>query len=574
MESKRAAVIGSCILVLVIGVICAFVYVKTRPIHQNEDAAKSLKAVEVFCEPTRYKETCVRSISSATNSTNATELINVGFQVTMKEIKIAQEKSIALQKAIADPATTDAFETCVSYLDKSVYDLERSLARMNSFDKDDLPLLVDDVKTWLTAAVSYQHTCLDLLENTGENGEKAAEQMRQLMKVGSELTTNTLRMVDQVTGVVEDFSGLNRRLLGESESNELDDYWRRRLDQVARTTPQNLIPSATVELDPKTKKYVNLTIKAALILANKTRGRNVPFIIYVKKGEYHENIEVRDNMRNVMLIGDGPTETKIIGNRNRKFDNINIDKSATVSVDTDHFIAKDIGFENTAGPDADAAVAIRVNSDRSLFYNCHIDGNQDTLYAQNYRQFYRDCSISGTIDFIFGDARAVVQNCNLVIRKPVQGQSCTVVGQGRVEPDQKSATVVQNCRIVADANYPVKDKSYKTYLGRPWKQYSTTLILDSFLPDIIDPAGWLEMGNGKDKSNINTCSLYELGNSGPRKGLSGRVKWPGIKRIDDKGVAENFLPSVFFKSRVRSGDKWIYDAKVPYHGGREKAPTS
>lgn len=73
----------------------------------------------------------------------------------------------------------------------------------------------------------------------------------------------------------------------------------------------------------------------------------------------------------------------------------------------DGFITQDITFRNTAGATNHQAVALRSGSDLSVFYRCSFEGYQDTLYVYSDRQFYRECDIYVTVDFIFGDATVV-----------------------------------------------------------------------------------------------------------------------------------------------------------------------
>lgn len=80
------------------------------------------------------------------------------------------------------------------------------------------------------------------------------------------------------------------------------------------------------------------------------------------------------------------------------------------------FIARGITFENSAGPEQHQAVALRVSSDQAAFQSCSIESHQDSLYAHTLRQFYKDCTITGTVDFIFGNSASVFQNCNIVVR--------------------------------------------------------------------------------------------------------------------------------------------------------------
>ena len=117
------------------------------------------------------------------------------------------------------------------------------------------------------------------------------------------------------------------------------------------------------------------------------------------------------------------------------------------AANADGLILQDLKIENTAGPEKHQAVALRVSADRAAINRCKIEAYQDTLYAHSLRQFYRDCYVSGTIDFIFGNAAVVLQNCNLVARRPMDNQKNLVTAQGRIDPNQNTGTSIQKCQV-------------------------------------------------------------------------------------------------------------------------------
>lgn len=223
------------------------------------------------------------------------------------------------------------------------------------------------------------------------------------------------------------------------------------------------------------------------------------------------------------------------------------------------FMAKDMGFENTAGAIKHQAVALRVQSDKSIFYNCEMNGYQDTLYTHAHRQFYRDCTVTGTIDFIFGDALAVFQNCKMVIRKPMENQQCIVTASGRGDRHSASAIVLMNATITGDLEYiPVMDQ-YPAYLGRPWKSYSRTIIMQSEIDKLIQPQGWLPWAG---TLYLNTCFYAEYENRGPGSDTSKRATWKGVKKVSAQHILD-FTPRKFYKG----DDSWITSSGVPYSPG-------
>ncbi|WMV13930.1 hypothetical protein MTR67_007315 [Solanum verrucosum] len=102
---------------------------------------------------------------------------------------------------------------------------------------------------------------------------------------------------------------------------------------------------------------------------------------------------------------------------------------STFGVDGEYFMVQDFIFPNIARVVNFQAVALRTFGQSSTLYRCQFNGFQDTLYTNNGNQFYRECIILGIIDFIFGDANVVLQNCLIEVRKPLKGQFITITTQ-------------------------------------------------------------------------------------------------------------------------------------------------
>ncbi|KAK4748795.1 hypothetical protein SAY87_015381 [Trapa incisa] len=557
-DRKRFAVIGvSFVVLLAIGALLTFgvVYnnkpgdVETRSV--TSDAMSTMKTVEAICSPTDYKTTCVNSLKGV-NTTDPKELIKAGFAAGVKCIGASLKKSDALRVIEKDPRAAQALENCKELMGYSIDNLRRSLENAGHFDLNGIDEVLSNLKTWLSAALTYQETCFDGFENTtGDAGKK----MKQALKTATQITSNGLAMITDFHDTLESMNMLSTGVRREMLSSD---------DRVPDWVPEEVVIRGLVER-PAAK------IKADLVMAKDGSGKyktikealkdipkksNKTFVLYIKEGVYREQVQFNKSLTHLMVIGDGPTNTRITFNKNY-VDGTPTFKTATVAVLGDFFIAKDIGFENTAGPEKHQAVALRVQSDRSVFYNCHMDGYQDTLYAHTLRQYYRNCVVSGTIDFVFGDSAAVFQNCTFLVRKPLDNQQCIVTAQGRKERRQPSAIVLQNCCILPHSSY-VKNGNTKTYLGRPWKEYSRTIIMESYIDDVIDSEGWMPWAGN---FGLNTCFYTEYGNTGPGAKTAGRVKWRGVKNITHQHAAD-FAPGRFI-----SGNTWIPRARVPYTAG-------
>ncbi|XP_057444604.1 probable pectinesterase/pectinesterase inhibitor 20 [Lotus japonicus] len=291
---------------------------------------------------------------------------------------------------------------------------------------------------------------------------------------------------------------------------------------------------------------INQAVAAAPNNNNAIKGY---FLINIKEGVYKEYVFIPKNKPYIMMVGQGFNRTVITGNRNHD------QGLKTHDTPTFGFVAINLTFQNTARPSKEQAVALRNEADMSTFYRCIFDGHQDTLYVDKNRQFYIECDIYGTVDFIFGGAQVVLQNCNIYPRLPQHRQFNTITASERMSPPDKAAITIHNCTVKPTRDLASSNGSVKTYLGRPWKKYSRVVVMQTFLDSLIDPAGWF-IGKGDG-----TSYFAEYDNRGPGANTSGRATWPGYHLINAADAAK------FTVANFLQGNDWLPQTGVPYFPG-------
>ncbi|KAK9064691.1 hypothetical protein SSX86_016073 [Deinandra increscens subsp. villosa] len=225
------------------------------------------------------------------------------------------------------------------------------------------------------------------------------------------------------------------------------------------------------------------------------------------------------------------------------------------------FIALHLTFRNTVGLEGGQAVVFLSGSDQLVLYRCSIEGYQDTIFALHSRQFYKECQNFGTVDFIFGEAHTMFQDCDIFLRKPLLGGGLVVMANARKYQNESGGFSLQGCKITAaDDLKPVIGEYNKAFLGRPWYPYARTVYMQSFIDGLVDPKGWLDSWGHNE---IAYCGEYQ--NYGHGSSTDHRVKWPGYQAITDPNIAKQFTAAEFI-----AGNEWIPKSDVPYVPGFER----
>jgi pectinesterase len=204
--------------------------------------------------------------------------------------------------------------------------------------------------------------------------------------------------------------------------------------------------------------------------------------IFIKNGVYYEKVKIHSWNPYISLIGESREKTIIT--YNDYFNKINIGRNSTfytytVLVEGNDFIAKNLTIQNTSGP-VGQAVALNVNATRVIISNCSLLGNQDTLYTsgEGAKNYFKDCYIEGTTDFIFGDATVLFENCI------INSKSNSYITAASTPQNTEFGYIFKNCKLTADENVT------EVYLGRPWRIYAKTVYINCEMGKQIKPEGW------------------------------------------------------------------------------------
>mgnify|MGYP006049695695 FL=1 len=260
--------------------------------------------------------------------------------------------------------------------------------------------------------------------------------------------------------------------------------------------------------------------------------------IYIKDGIYEEKVTIPTNKQRLHLIGQSADKTVITWSDFAKKSGptgyeMGTSATSTVFLYASDFLAENLTIENAAGEGKDIgqACAITVDGDRVAFINCRFVANQDTIYTygKGQKQYFRNCWIEGTTDFIFGASTCWFEDCTILSKKN------SYVTAASTPENEEFGYVFNNCRLVHN------EEAQKVYLGRPWRSFAKTVFINCELGDHILPEGW----HNWNKPYAEKTAFYaEYGSKGPGAASEGeRVRWSHTLKTKDlkKYTPQNVL---------------------------------
>eukprot|EP00252_Welwitschia_mirabilis_P010387 TRINITY_DN2362_c0_g1_i2.p1 TRINITY_DN2362_c0_g1~~TRINITY_DN2362_c0_g1_i2.p1 ORF type:complete len:584 (+),score=-63.01 TRINITY_DN2362_c0_g1_i2:629-2380(+) len=566
-SSKRNRIlIGTLLGVFLVAAVLVVVSVAVAVRRGREggkgDSRSVTKIISNACQKTLYPDLCVSTLMAYPDvqSVRPGDLAHISANASIRTAEHAY--FAALDGARSSGGTVKVpFDDCLELIDDTLAQLNESVTSIVGIrpGSPSMKTQVSNVKTWLSAAITNLDTCTEGFQNSG-----AGKQLRQQAEHLSSMISNTLSLFGTMFPdsaadgfPLPDLGNRRRRRLLDTEDDDDEDEgfpsWMSVDDRRLLSPAPGVKADAVVAADGSgDHRSIAEAVKSA---PSKSDSR---YIIYVKAGIYRENVTISRTKTNIMLIGDGKDKTVVTSGRS-VLDGFTTYRSATFGASGKGFVARDMTFVNSAGPGRHQAVAFRLGSDMSAIFRCSFVGYQDTLYVHSQRQFFRECDIFGTVDFIFGNAAVVLQKCNIYPRKPMPNQKNTITAQNRKDPNQNTGISIHDCKLLPATDLAPVKHSYGTYLGRPWKMYARTVYMQTYMDDFIDPAGWLPWNQD---FALKTLYYGEYMNSGPGAGLARRVTWPGYHVITSADEASQFTVAQFI-----SGMTWLPATGIAYVAG-------
>jgi pectinesterase len=260
-------------------------------------------------------------------------------------------------------------------------------------------------------------------------------------------------------------------------------------------------------------------------------------VIYVKNGVYREKLRLDSGKNFIQLVGESRFNTILTyddhpGKISPQGTNIDTRSSYSFQMNANDFVAEDLTFRNDAGFTAGQAVAVEARGDRAVFVNCRFIGNQDILFlnSETSHQYYKNCYIEGTTDFIFGPATAWFENCHIHSKKNSH------ITAASTPQNHAYGFIFNDCTLTGDSSL------HMVSLGRPWRPYSMVVYMHCYIGQQVKPEGW---SNWNQTESYKSARYAEYQNYGPGAQAALRVSWSKQLTMTeaDKLTIKNVFPA-------------------------------
>ncbi|KAK6947626.1 Pectinesterase inhibitor domain [Dillenia turbinata] len=154
--------------------------------------------IKSSCGVTTYPQLCYNSLSTYASKiqTSPKLLANTALFITLSNTKATSTEITKLSKQHGiGPREASAMADCVETLGDSVDMLQQSMAEMGQASGSDFGLHMNNIQTWVSAALTDEDTCMDGFAGNSMNGNVENMVRSKIVNI-THLTSNALALIN------------------------------------------------------------------------------------------------------------------------------------------------------------------------------------------------------------------------------------------------------------------------------------------------------------------------------------------------------------------------------------------
>ncbi|KAM3320158.1 pectinesterase inhibitor 7 [Capsicum chacoense] len=159
--------------------------------------------IRTSCKSTTYPNLCFSSLSSHASAIGVSAHLMAHAALTIS-LETAQSTSAMMMKVAHGQGMTKrevgAMSDCVEELGDTVSELRKSLGEMKQLRGRDFDLKMNDIQTWISAALTNEDTCTEGFGGKVMNGKVKTVVRGKILEV-AHMTSNALALINSLASL-------------------------------------------------------------------------------------------------------------------------------------------------------------------------------------------------------------------------------------------------------------------------------------------------------------------------------------------------------------------------------------